>query len=104
VRSPIPCGTPHQLMSAVRERLDDLRLCYQRALRTNRALGGQLTVAVEITPQGWVMPHVRAIDTLADDGDLVRCVEQAASSWRFSRVDGDKLESALIPILFGKGK
>ena len=94
---------PEQIVGTVRRHRGDLVLCYTRALRASRrAAQGEIRLALELIPQGWPMPGSHILETTVADPNLVRCVEQAASSWRFDAVSGERMQSVIIPLRFGK--
>jgi hypothetical protein len=67
-------ATP-ELKSALGARAGQSRSCYERALSTNSALTGKLTIKVRVTPQGSICSANVAQDALGDPG-VSRCVVQ----------------------------
>lgn len=86
------------LAAALRAHVDDLQLCYARALRTAPKLHGWLRLVMDIGPFGRVYGRARIFDDdLGDAAQPLRsCVELAASTWRFSQVAGLQPESVMV--------
>jgi tetratricopeptide (TPR) repeat protein len=102
--APIAFGEPESFIglrsvSELRQSLDehgeDVRICYQRALRVQPGLRGELFLTFDVLPSGFPYPPPRVFQTRVDnlgDGDPVvselrRCVELAASYWRFPNIE-----------------
>ncbi|HZS40202.1 MAG TPA: AgmX/PglI C-terminal domain-containing protein [Polyangia bacterium] len=88
------------LRRALRRAEEDLRLCYQRALRSEK-VAGDLELELELFPSGVVAGRPRVWDTNVDSTALKQCVERVAGGWRFPPIDTQELESVRIPIHFG---
>jgi tetratricopeptide (TPR) repeat protein len=109
--------TLEDLRSSLREHEDEIRLCYQRALRERPGARGDFFLTIDILPSGHAFPPPRVFqmrfDRPADadsvGGDLRRCVEITASSWHFSAVERLGMspappENVMVRILFGPQK
>jgi tetratricopeptide (TPR) repeat protein len=93
-----------QLRTALLQHTDEIRLCLDRAQRTDprlRRMSGLLRLGLDIQPAGWVGPHARVISSSVDSAELERCIELAAASWRFAPLDGNDSESVVLPIQLG---
>jgi hypothetical protein len=97
--------TPAQIATTLRERDGDVRLCYARALRAGIArplLSGSVRITLEVTPEGRVLPDVQILETSVAYNDLAQCVREVAVNWRFPPVDGQDLETLVVPVYFGR--
>jgi tetratricopeptide (TPR) repeat protein len=93
-----------EIKAEIARREPDLRLCYARALRDRPHAQGELQLALEITPGG----RVRAAGILPGDDPwapiaLERCLERAASAWRFAQAEGSDVEDVVVPLVFDVG-
>jgi TonB family protein len=66
----------------IRDRLSEVRACYERALKRHADLGGKLVLRFSLTPAGTVASVDVEEDTLHDD-EVTTCVKNAISRWRF---------------------
>jgi tetratricopeptide (TPR) repeat protein len=90
---------------ALHEHEDDLRVCYQRALRLGAAradLLGDVQIIMEILPYGRVLSDLRLESTSVKDPGLIHCVEEVIRNWRFPAVSGMDPDLLSVPIRFGK--
>jgi hypothetical protein len=100
-----PCGgtcsgsATTELNSALRARAGQARSCYERALSTNSALTGKLTIAARITPQGGACRASVEEDTLGDSA-VSRCVLQRFQSGTYPKPGGNGCVDVAVPINF----
>jgi len=92
------------LRAQVGEKLVDARRCYLRALRVHPALKGQVGLAIEIFPQGFVRPPVHVLEPTFLDDKLVRCLQHTVEAWRFGSSDGGGPVSLLLRLNFEGAK
>jgi tetratricopeptide (TPR) repeat protein len=84
-----------ELRQSLEDHDEDVRVCYQRALRAEPSLRGELFLTFDVQPSGYPYPPPRVFQTHLDnfsDSDSVvvelrRCVELAASYWRFASIE-----------------
>jgi tetratricopeptide (TPR) repeat protein len=101
---PIP-----ELRDTMRGYVEDLRLCYARALRTRPHLEGQLDLALEIHPVGVTVggplqpPRVVAERSTIALPLFTACVESAASAWRFKTIDSQLDDVVVVTLGFSPG-
>ncbi|MFO0744880.1 MAG: AgmX/PglI C-terminal domain-containing protein [Myxococcota bacterium] len=83
----------------IRRYLSGIKWCYQDRLQSNRKLGGKLTLAFTILPNGNVM-DARAANSTLGDASLEQCIAAKMSRWRFpSPKDGGVVDVAYPLIL-----
>lgn len=83
----------------IRRYLSGIKWCYQDRLQANRKLGGKLTLAFTIMPNG-TTHQPRAANSTLGDAQLHRCIETKMSRWRFPQPkDGGIVEVAYPLIL-----
>jgi len=73
--------SPSAIRSVVASHRDEVRRCYERALRARPGLQGRVTVRFAIAPSG----RVRSVHAEASalGRDLESCLEKRISRWRF---------------------
>ncbi len=79
---------------------DELRLCYARVLRTEPKARGELRLQLVIDPTGWLSLHARVLLSTVESDALARCVELAASTWRFPMSDVIDQEEIVVTLSF----
>ncbi|MDB4966209.1 MAG: hypothetical protein JWN44_1898 [Myxococcales bacterium] len=93
--------TPAALREVVQQHVDELRLCYARALRTEPAARGELRLQLFIDPTGWLLTRARVLLSTVSGASLGHCVELAASTWRFPASDVPDSEEVIVTLTFG---
>lgn len=91
-----------RLKETITARQQDLRTCYLRALRTEPRLSTELRLGIELAPAGWVGQRARVLLSTANAPKLSRCIELAASNWRFPPSIVQENEEFIVPIQFGR--
>lgn len=74
--------SPPLIRSTVRRHANDVRACYNRALRRDPTVEGRVTVQFVIDPDGKV-PAAAMHDTEIDDPLMVNCITRAVRRWTF---------------------
>jgi len=83
----------------IRRYLSGIKWCYQDRLQANRKLGGKLTLAFTILPNGSVT-DARAANSTLGDAALEQCIAAKMARWRFpSPKDGGVVDVAYPLIL-----
>lgn len=83
----------------IRRFLSGIKWCYQDRLQSNRKLGGKVTLAFTILPNGSVLDP-RTVNSSLDDATLEQCIVNKMSRWKFpSPKDGGVVEVAYPLIL-----
>lgn len=83
---------PKTVQQYIRRYLSGIKWCYQDRLQSNRRLGGKLTLAFTILPNGSVH-NARCMNSTLGDADLERCISNKMARWRFpSPKDGGLVE------------
>jgi tetratricopeptide (TPR) repeat protein len=88
------------LRDVIGQHLDELRLCYARVLRTEPAARGELRLQLVIEPTGWLYTRARVLLSTVTSDKLARCVELAATTWRFSISDVIEQEEIVVTLSF----
>jgi hypothetical protein len=91
---------PSVLRAEMLRHVDALKLCYLRARRSEPDLRGDMRLAIEVSPGGWVGRRAHVLTSPLES--LSRCVELSTQSWRFPPVAGDAREDedVLVNIRF----
>jgi hypothetical protein len=79
---PVAGFDPQRIGRAIRDRMAEVRACYERALKRHPELGGRLMLRFVLTPAGTVAGVEVDEDTLHDP-DVAACVRNAVLHWRF---------------------
>ncbi|HRE88647.1 MAG TPA: AgmX/PglI C-terminal domain-containing protein [Myxococcota bacterium] len=83
----------------IRRFLSGIKWCYQDRLQSNRKLGGKVTLAFTILPNGTVLDP-RTVNSSLDDASLEECIRNKMARWKFpSPKDGGVVEVAYPLIL-----
>jgi TonB family protein len=83
----------------IRRYLSGIKWCYQDRLQSNRKLGGKVTLAFTILPNGGVI-DARTMNSSLGDADLEQCIATKMARWKFpSPKDGGTVEVAYPLIL-----
>jgi len=83
----------------IRRFLSGIKWCYQDRLQSNRKLGGKVTLAFTILPNGSVLDP-RTVNSSLGDATLEQCIATKMARWRFpSPKDGGVVEVAYPLIL-----
>lgn len=83
----------------IRRFLSGIKWCYQDRLQSNRKLGGKVTLAFTILPNGGVLDP-RTVNSSLDDSALEECIRNKMARWKFpSPKDGGVVEVAYPLIL-----
>jgi pSer/pThr/pTyr-binding forkhead associated (FHA) protein len=83
----------------IRRFLSGIKWCYQDRLQSNRKLGGKVTLAFTILPNGSVLDP-RTVNSSLDDSSLEECIRNKMARWKFpSPKDGGVVEVAYPLIL-----
>lgn len=83
----------------IRRFLSGIKWCYQDRLQSNRKLGGKVTLAFTILPNGSVLDP-RTVNSSLDDSNLEECIRNKMARWKFpSPKDGGVVEVAYPLIL-----
>lgn len=83
----------------IRRFLSGIKWCYQDRLQSNRKLGGKVTLAFTILPNGSVLDP-RTVNSSLGDASLEQCITNKMARWRFpSPKDGGVVEVAYPLIL-----
>ncbi len=92
------------LRQSLRGYVEDLRLCYARALRSHPNLVGGLMLALDFHPFGFTAggpltaPRVLTERSTLAVPALSTCIEGAASAWRFRPLDGVLNDNVIVTI------
>jgi tetratricopeptide (TPR) repeat protein len=97
-----PVRSPAQLTATLHQHEDDVRLCYARALRQGPRERGELRLGLEVQPSGYLGTRARVLTTTLTSQALVRCIELAASAWRFPSVESHEVETVIVPLELGR--
>jgi tetratricopeptide (TPR) repeat protein len=96
-----PLRTPWQVDQGLKLHEGDVRLCYARALREKPRLRGEVRLALQLNPSGFVAGRPQVLAATVDAPQLVRCLEMSAAGWRFPTVAERDLETLVVPIRLG---
>lgn len=88
------------LRDVVLQHQDELRLCYARVLRTEAQARGELRLQLVIEPNGWLYTRARVLLSTVAGDKLGRCVELAATTWRFPVSDVPEQEEIVLTLSF----
>ncbi|MGM0555421.1 MAG: AgmX/PglI C-terminal domain-containing protein [Myxococcota bacterium] len=66
----------------------ELKKCYERALKRDPNLSGQVVLDVTIEPSGRASSTKAVARSMAADEIMFECMERQAQSWRYPRPDG----------------
>ncbi|MBL4683790.1 MAG: AgmX/PglI C-terminal domain-containing protein [Nannocystaceae bacterium] len=80
--APAPGPGIHHIRRTVRRHENDMRVCYNRALRHNPELQGRVTLRFLIGPDGTVIAAVVA-DSEVRDPTMTNCLARAIKRWSF---------------------
>jgi hypothetical protein len=87
----------------VRLHLNEVRFCYERALAKNAGLAGRVELQLTIADSGAVVASTVQSTTLGNadpNGEVERCVADAARRWTFPRVPGGGVLTVHYPFVF----
>ena len=85
------------IQRVVRLHHNNIKHCYERALRSSPDLNGRVTVSFTVAPQGYVQGVSIAADTLGE-GSVAQCIEGVIGRLSFPSTDG--VTGATYPFLF----
>ncbi|MCU1281906.1 MAG: hypothetical protein JWM53_5452 [bacterium] len=88
------------LRETVAQHQDELRLCYARVLRSEPQARGELRLQLIIDPSGWLYGRARVLLSTVAGDRLGRCIELAASTWRFPLSDVAEQEEIVVTLSF----
>jgi tetratricopeptide (TPR) repeat protein len=91
---------PDQVQKAIVAHAAELRVCYERLLRTRPEQTIEIRLAIEISPLGFVGSRARVLTQSEPALELGRCTELSAEGWRFQPLKEGDAEMWLIPIDF----
>ena len=80
----------------VRQHLDELRYCYERALAREPAIAGTLTATFVIDATG----NVTTVAATGVHAEVDACVAHRVRGWRFPKPSGGSVVSVSFPIAF----
>ncbi len=86
----------------VRAHINEVRFCYERALRSNPDVAGRVEVAFVVGVDGRVTTAAVDQSTLADDSAAV-CTAKAVRRWRFPKPPGGATVSVRYPFSMTPG-
>jgi len=75
------------ILLVVRQNRDAIRTCYQRQLRRDPTLGGQVVVRFKIVPDGTVARAEIAESSLGDV-NVESCIREEVQTWTFAEPEG----------------
>ena len=91
------------IREVVRENIDEIRYCYERALMTSPSLAGKVAVKFIISPTGAVCASEVAQSTV-DSAALAVCVAARVRTWTFPKPNGGGLLVVTYPFIFQPGE
>jgi TonB family protein len=97
-----PPLTREGVATHLRERLEDVKGCYQKAAARKPWLVGRVVVSFTIDGEGRVS-RVELERAELDDARFLVCARDVVASWRFERASGEPMDFS-YPIVFAGGK
>ena len=92
---------PALIRGVVRERIGEIRACYDRGLAADPGLAGRVVIAFTIDAGGGV--REASAEEVTIGGDVGACCREAALGWRFPAPTGAKAVSVRYPFVFEPG-
>ncbi|MEM7153815.1 MAG: AgmX/PglI C-terminal domain-containing protein [Myxococcota bacterium] len=86
----------------VRHRLNEVRSCYNNALRRNSSAKGRADFQFMIGPDGRVVNSLTASSTIGEDR-MTKCINRAIKRWKFPKLAGANA-LVTIPLTFDPGR
>lgn len=86
------------LQKVVREHRQQVRTCYERRLKVNNLLQGDVSLKIKVGANGKVSA-VAASGSL-NDSEVLSCMKRQAQSWRFSVPTGGNCAVIAVPFQF----
>lgn len=88
-----------KIRGAIVDQLDDVQWCYERSLKSNASLEGELVVSWEITSVGEAKEVKIKRSNIKDEG-LESCVVSRIGSWKFPTVPNSTAVVVSFPFKF----
>ena len=85
-------------MAVINEQRAQVRACYERRLKVNNILQGELRVKLKVGSNGKVV--LAAVTGSMDDAEVHSCVRKLASSWSFQPPSGGTCAVLQVPFQF----
>ena len=83
----------------IRQGMQAIKGCYQRALKRNPKLTGKIGIRMTISATGSVTDVEIETDSLGDS-QVTACIEGFARRWRFPPPDGGGTAEVAVPFVF----
>ncbi len=94
-----PRLSPADIHATIRRHENDIRACYNRALRTDRTLEGRIVMRFVIVGDGTV-GAARVESTQIEDAPLHACMVAAVQGWTFPAPPGSGVSVVNYPYVF----
>jgi hypothetical protein len=86
----------------LRRHRNEIRFCYERELVAHPELGGRLTLALVVGPDG-AATSSRVSGSTLGDATVSGCVAQAGRRWTFPAPPGGGVVTVSVPYVFTNG-